>query len=257
MKRAFSFVCLSAALAASCSSSSSPTSNNITSSGGSVTTADGTAVAVPAGALSQATAITIGSEPNAITIADADLVGPAYRFGPEGTQFAQPATVTLAYDPGRLPTGDTASDVVIMTAPVGSSAFVDLPTAIVDATHVSAPTSHFSVFVAAAHKKAHADQGVPVDAAMSPVDLAMAPSDQGTRTDGNSLCPHTYNAMQCTLTANATTCGGNFSLNCQQNICFCGGANGKTCQKPASNTGTLCPAQSQLEMVWTTCCNFP
>jgi hypothetical protein len=253
------------ALLASCSSSSSSSSTSIGASGGSVNAADGTAVSIPAGALSQSTVITIGSEPSAIDITDVVLVGPAYRFGPEGTSFALPVTVTLAYDPSKLPTGDAASDVQIMTAPVGSTDFVALDTTLVDATHVSATTTHFSVFVAAAHKSPHADHGVSMDLGPSdqgnpPADQALSSADQSTPVDAN-LCPHAWNPMTCTLTANATTCGGSYSLNCQQNICFCSLLNSnlnKTCPKPSPSPNNFgCPSQSDEETVWTTCCGYP
>ncbi len=234
--------------------------------GGSVKISDGTSVTIPAGAVAQSTVITIGNEPNAVNISDTVLLGTVYRFEPEGTQFKVPVTVTVAYDPTMLPAGTAAGDVAIMTAPVGATDFVALPTAIVDATHVSATTTHFSDFVATAHKKSQGGTGdMSVSAAAAdmtmagpPADMTMLPGgDMTLPPDFASKCPHTWNASTCTLTANATTCGGSFSLNCAQSICFCGGGNnGKTCQKPA-NYANSCPPQSVVESIWTTCCMFP
>jgi hypothetical protein len=254
-----------AALLVSCSSSSSSASTSVGPGGGSVLAADGTGVSVPAGALTQSTVITILGDPDAITLSDDVPVGPSYRFGPEGTTFALPVNVTLAYDPGKLPMGGTASDVEIMTAPLGSSAFVALTTSIVDATHVSATTTHFSRFVATAKKMPHADHGVPVDQSVSPADAS--PPDQGTSSadqsmpvDMTSLCPHTFSGFQqCTLTASGTNCGGTFSLNCQMAMCSCQGNNlNKLCPKPSPQPNSFgCPSQADMETVWTSCCGFP
>jgi hypothetical protein len=53
----------------------------------------------------------------------------------------------MTFDPGRLPSGKKATDVLIFTAPLGSSVFQTLPTTVVDDTHVVASVTHFSVFV--------------------------------------------------------------------------------------------------------------
>jgi hypothetical protein len=259
---------LAALLVAACSSAPPTVSMNITASGGSVKTTDGTSVVVPAGAVIDSTAITISGEPNAITVGDVVLVGPAYRFGPEGTQFAVPVTVTLAYDPSKLPAGTSAADVEVMTAPVGSTAFVVLPTTIVDATHVTADTSHFSDFVATAKKKkAPMDQGVvimdlgvaPSDQGSTPNDEGLASADQSTPADAaSSGCPHNWQPAQCSLTANATTCGGSYSLNCLQTMCVCSGGAQKVCPKPSPYTNTTtCPPQADVETMWTGCCGYP
>jgi hypothetical protein len=120
------------------------TTKTIGAAGGTVVASDGTKIEVPAGALHTDTAITItpaadAPDPPAGTVA----VGQAYVFGPEGTTFAVPVTVTLAFDPAKVP---TFSDVVIMTAPVTATEYTSLATKVVDATHVSAETPHFSIF---------------------------------------------------------------------------------------------------------------
>jgi hypothetical protein len=119
--------------------------------GGSVTTSDGSGVTVPSGALSSNINITVQSDPGAPAIPRAWVaVGTAYLFGPEGEEFSRPVTVTLAIDPTRLPTGTTAHDVILLTSPAtGIPNYVSLVTTVVDATHVSAQTTHFSVLVPA------------------------------------------------------------------------------------------------------------
>jgi ZU5 domain len=259
-----------ALMLASCSSSPKTTSNMITPSGGTVQMSDGTAVNIPAGALTQTTQITVGNEPNSVSITDEVLVGSVYRFGPEGTQFATPVTVTLDYDPSKLPTGDTSTDIVIMTAAVGSSDFQPMTTTIVDDTHVSTTTTHFSDFVAAAHKKNKGsdmsvvsvmDSGTTTDAAGSNVDQASSNVDMTPSPDmANGTCPHMYNIMNCTLSENiATNCGGGaLKVNCQQSICICQGGSGGTCTKPSPppNMGG-CPSQAEMESLWGSCCMFP
>ena len=117
-------------------------------SGGTVTSADGTAtVTIPAGALAKTVTITVAPATGGVSPASVTLVGQAFTFGPEGQQFSAPAKVTLTYDPAELPSGKTSSGIVIETAPVGSTSFTTLTTTVVDSTHVSAETSHFSNFV--------------------------------------------------------------------------------------------------------------
>jgi hypothetical protein len=116
------------------------------SSGGTVAASDGTKVVLPAGALTADTTITITAAPNAPAPANTTQVGLAYTFGPEGTSFAQPVTVTVAIDPAKLPSGKTIANVVIYKAPAGTSTYSALATTMVDATHVSATTQSFSTF---------------------------------------------------------------------------------------------------------------
>lgn len=137
--------------AGACGGGSKPaaTPKAIGPAGGSVSLSDGTKVEIPAAALSSATVITIAASNSAAAPASATVVGPPYLFGPEGTTFAAPATVTLAFMATRLPPGKTAADVVIFTAPAGSSSYAALPTTVADASHVQATTTHFSIFVPA------------------------------------------------------------------------------------------------------------
>jgi hypothetical protein len=127
-----------------------------------MTTADGVTLVVPAGALSAATTLTVASDTNAVPSSGmlmvpaggtqtAIVVGTPFVFGPEGQTFASGVTITLPFDPSKLPSGATASSVFIATAPVGSSSFAKLSTNIADTTHVSTLTSHFSVYVPLAY----------------------------------------------------------------------------------------------------------
>ena len=120
------------------------TASGIGPSGGKVTVADGSGVQIPSGALTAEVDITVTANTSAAAPSGVTLVGPVYTLGPEGQQFAQPVTVTLAITPSKIPSGKSAANVVIYTAPVGSTTYTMLTTTVVDSTHVSAQTSHFS-----------------------------------------------------------------------------------------------------------------
>ncbi len=115
--------------------------------GGTVDTGAGTKIQIPDGALGGDTEITMLATPDVAGPASSSLVGPVFTFGPEGTQFATPVTVTLPFDSARLPDGATADDILVLTAPAGTTDFKVLPTQVsADGQHVEALTSHFSIF---------------------------------------------------------------------------------------------------------------
>lgn len=115
--------------------------------GGEVKTSNGSGIEVPAGALDANVNLTVTEDPAAPAPAAAGTaVGTPITLGPEGQTFAVPVTVTLAVDASRLPRGKTLADVVVFTAPRGSTAFTALPT-LVRGVQVAAETLHFSTFV--------------------------------------------------------------------------------------------------------------
>jgi hypothetical protein len=139
-----------ALLAIGCGDGGSMTAKSIGAAGGSVSAGDGTKIDVPGGALAAETMISITSTPNAAAPGATTLVGTPQTFGPEGAQFTKPVTITLAFDASKLPMGKTAADIVIWTAPAGSTNYVATEvTKVVDASHVSTEVSHFSVFAPA------------------------------------------------------------------------------------------------------------
>jgi hypothetical protein len=137
----------------------SPASKPVGAPGGTVATSDGTSVSIPPGALASNVTVTVTPTPGAAAPAKATEVGTPFTFGPEGQTFTVPVTVTLAFDPGKLTGGRSASDIVIFTAPAGSSSYTALGTQVVDATHVSAATTHFSTFVAGSSSQCHVSCG--------------------------------------------------------------------------------------------------
>lgn len=85
----------------------------IGASGGTATFLNGAVVLeVPAGAVSNNVSITVDPISNPLDD-DHLLAGTAYEFGPNGTVFAVPVRLTLAFDPGTLPEDATVENVAI------------------------------------------------------------------------------------------------------------------------------------------------
>lgn len=114
--------------------------------GGTLATWDGIAtVDVPAGALPSEMVIT--ASPQSTCLPDDGLVpGTCYELSPDGTQFLQPAQLTIAYDDANLPAGVTEDDLAIHRAVGGAWELV--PGSAVDAwaNTVSAPIGGFSIY---------------------------------------------------------------------------------------------------------------
>ncbi len=118
--------------------------------GGTVEGPGGVRLEVPAGALAADIQLSIEVIDDAPALETAIGVGPVYLLGPEGQAFAEPVSVTVELSPEALPEGATAEQVIVLTAPAGSSAYTSLGgTLLEDATHVTAQTLHFSHFRAA------------------------------------------------------------------------------------------------------------
>ncbi|MCF0052400.1 hypothetical protein LXM25_20190 [Dyadobacter sp. LJ53] len=80
-----------------------PTSKSIGAEGGIMSSSDGNVqLTIPAGALAKATTITIQPVTNQLP----GGIGRAYRFSPDGTQFAKPATLTFSYDKTSIVSND-------------------------------------------------------------------------------------------------------------------------------------------------------
>lgn len=208
-------------VAAGCGDPTSATMD-IGPSGGSVAAGDGASVSIPAGALTATTPITVSTS-SAPSPDGTVEVGTPYLFGPEGTQFAQPVTVTLAFDASLLPPGTTSADVVIYTAPANTTDYQQLETTLADAGHVAAQTTHFSIFVAAVKKgNPHDDMTVESPDMSAVADGGMdsgATTDQGPSSDGGCGIMTTSGNGTCMVSA---TCNGHTYLaNCQVNACSC------------------------------------
>jgi uncharacterized protein YjdB len=118
----------------------------IVPAGGTVSAASGAVtLAVPAGAISQPTPMTV--DPAVSAPQDARVVaGAAFEFGPEGTAFAQPVGLTLRYPPSGITNGSPEYALKLYRA-VGS-AWQEVAGSTVDtaANAVTAPISGFSAY---------------------------------------------------------------------------------------------------------------
>jgi len=142
------------------------TSELVSPEGATVTTPDGVTIVVPAGAVSTATFLTVTAgvigpyerTTGSVYVDGGALltitaVGPTYSFNVGGApdldtaMLAAPVTVTLPFDPGKVPTGRASSDVAVYTSTNAWRA--PLPTTSTDATHVSAQTSQLGAFTPA------------------------------------------------------------------------------------------------------------
>src|SRR4051794_35693253 len=122
MFRRLSVLSLGLIVAACSSGGSRPTkvAQQVGAAGGQVAAADGMSLTVPAGAVAGDTTFTIEAGSSAAAPQGKAAVAPVYALGPEGAQFQKPVTVTLPFDPAKLPAGKRAADVRIYTAPTGS-----------------------------------------------------------------------------------------------------------------------------------------
>jgi hypothetical protein len=168
----------SAACASSTSGSDTGQGSSVVGTGGGSVKSGGSSVTIPADALASDVTISLTQAPGAPTPAGAIAVGSAYTYGPEGQMFRQPVTVILQFDPARLPVGRTAAEIVVFTAPAGSSSYASIGGTLVDSTHIAAQTTHFSTFVPVVPSSA-TDAGLIMDAETQEPDGASAAGDTG------------------------------------------------------------------------------
>ena len=121
--------------------------------GGAILTPSLAAVSVPAGALAADTEITLARDKShaadrAATLGASALAsaGEPIAFGPEGTQFSSPVTITLPYDPALVPTGALTALAINYYDPIAKS-WTPLRSQVDSTNHlVTAQTSHFSLY---------------------------------------------------------------------------------------------------------------
>lgn len=108
----------------------------------------GLSVFIPVGALSQDTEIEVGRF-NVIPDG-ADTYGEMVLLGPSGLTFEEPVTVTVSYDPERLPAGFDAEELQLLRYDQSGEEWFALGNSSVNTTNqtVSGTTTSFSGFVA-------------------------------------------------------------------------------------------------------------
>lgn len=126
--------------------------------GGKLTRSDRVTVDIPSGALAQELEISIEPENHADVDEDARklrakegkslaAVSEGVAYGPEGTVFNAPVTITLIYDPKTLPAGSREEDLQVHYWNPAKSEWEAYPSVVDrDLRTVSAKTMHFSLY---------------------------------------------------------------------------------------------------------------
>ncbi|MCX6640843.1 MAG: hypothetical protein NTW14_10240 [bacterium] len=117
--------------------------------GGNVTYESATVI-IPPGSLQNTTTVSVGipaTAPNYTQPTNTAKVGNVYEFGPAGTTFNAPVTISLGYNPADLG-NNSANTLTILTYTDSTATPVTLTNVIVNATThvVTGETMHFSFF---------------------------------------------------------------------------------------------------------------
>ncbi len=174
----------------------------IGSGGGTVSSASGARITIPAGALAQTTAIVVEDRPPGAPPLPAGVTafGPVVAITPHGTAFAQPATVTVPFDPAALPAGSTPT---LYRAADAQSPWLPLSNASVSGSTMSATVTSLSYYVVAS--PAAATVGDPERAwyfrqfladGLGAVDTADQDGEPNNMTGGVVDDEHDFGAMQ-------------------------------------------------------------
>ena len=109
--------------------------------------AGGATLTIPAGALATDVVITVEAGTPPPPSSFGTPIGGGFTFGPSGTTFATPATLTLGYDPASVAPGLGAGDFYIATSDDGLT-WTPIPATVDLIAHtVTAPIAHFSFYV--------------------------------------------------------------------------------------------------------------
>ena len=122
-------------------------SDTIGTGGGVIDTDFGAGIDIPAGALD--TPVNIVISQFAAAPPGVETAGPVYFFGPTGTYFSVPVTITVAYDPDRIPLGLDASRMSLLRYNESDGTWEVIPATVDSIAHlVIGQTDHFSGFAA-------------------------------------------------------------------------------------------------------------
>jgi hypothetical protein len=242
---------LIALIACGCSSAKDITSMPIGPNGGQINGSNGTQLNIPPGALTMNTNITIQTV-NVPAPPGTVLVGPAQDFGPEGTTFRAATTIQLPFTMSKIPAGKTPNDIIIYTAPKGSTQYTTMPTTLGSGV-VTTQTMHFSIFLPAVT----VPESIP--------DLAGGQSDMATRTDMAfvSTLPD-FSVAQCSPSCVPT---GSGQCTCSETcaghsyVMVCNESSSTTCSceidnvtQPSPIPGVLCSDTTGEESVFISRC---
>lgn len=113
----------------------------------------GAFVELPDGAIATDTLVVVASSPPLMTPDPEDTtgVGPAVRFGPDGTTFATPVDLWVPYDPTALPFGTDPADLKVLRRKADGTTDVLTPIAVeTDPDRVRLQVDGFSTFMVTA-----------------------------------------------------------------------------------------------------------
>jgi len=158
--------------------------NTIGAAGGTVAGPNGSQVVIPAGALSQNTAIAIEASSAGAPAQPAgmQLASTVFAFTPHGTSFASPATVSFPFDPTRVPAGVTPS---VYKTNAAQTQWERVANASLSGTTASVQVTSFSWFAVAA---------VPPQITLQPADVTVVEggNDATFTVTASGVAPLTY-----------------------------------------------------------------
>ncbi|HKS54035.1 MAG TPA: Calx-beta domain-containing protein [Steroidobacteraceae bacterium] len=192
--------------------------NGIGAAGGTVSSGSAQVV-IPAGALSQSTAIAIEqTEAGAPALpAGVEKFGPMFAFTPHGTTFAAPATVTLPFDPALVPAG---TQVQFYKTDATQTSWQSIPVTSTGATSVTADVTGFSHMVAGgtppALTREQADRAWVFEKILAESDKVVAAEDRDHANDNTKLGgvvedEHDYGPLPFNFNGDTTATGAVFS----------------------------------------------
>jgi hypothetical protein len=122
-------------------------SDSVGTGGATIDTEFGAGIDIPAGALDIPVNIIISQF--ALAPPGIETTGPVYFFGPTGTYFNVPVTITVAYDPDLIPSGLDAYRLSLLRYNEGDGSWEVIPAIVDTVAHlVIGQTDHFSGFAA-------------------------------------------------------------------------------------------------------------
>ncbi len=175
--------------------------------GGTVENSAGLTIDIPAGAVDGNVTVTATPQASAPASMDVTNVSNAVLLEPEGQQFKEPVAVTIPFD--ALPSGANLSDLVVYTSPRDGSEITELGGQSVDATHIRAFTTHFSLFWIGLPKK-------PITIAFcnAPVACGTATANGGSGGGGGSSGSPDAGDGSATCTCRSTVSPNEYVVSC-------------------------------------------
>ena len=214
----------------SCGVASDKVTNSVGMQGANLEGPKGSAIEIPGGAVSSNVSVTAETAATPAAPPEATTVGATIVFGPEGQKFTVPVTITLEVDLTKLPSGATADNIVILTAPANSDVWEELGGTVIG-NKVRASTTHFSKFVPAVRKPKDGSTTPPQKVCSYPVACSGGDIPSAGNQGGGSS----------TLVCAATVGEVRYVVNCKGTSCTCskGGVIGATVNVTSMTTANL------------------